>query len=475
MAAWGGEGGCHLADNDVMNVLSPLTAYLRRLISKPIGELSRAQRTLRFAVDLSRHCARELQRNQATQMAAAMTYRTIFSLVPIAVLMLLVFRAFGGFEQVGADLQTQVYGYLGLSSIALPVGVEGEVDTELRARADEILGNLAAQASDVNVGSIGVVGLALLIWAALALLITVEQNFNRIYSCPTGRAWHLRVPIYWAVITLGPVLLFVSVYVAGALVGRVEHMAGGWLSAVAAWLSRGTALLASWLLLFLMYVLMPNTRVRLRPALVGSLVGALLWEAGKWGFKLYATRAVSYSVLYGSLGLVPLFLLWMYLTWLIVLFGLEITYTLQALRAREFEKAAARRNQLQVYDGRWLVPVMTRIARAFVRGEATAPETLATDLSLPQPAVVQIAGVLQSAGLIHTVSDHGASDGEGGYTLARRPEDITVSALLELGRSLGIDAAGKGDEPGWAMVDRLDAAQQREAGDQTLAGLLVDG
>lgn len=467
-----------MADITQMAIVTQITTYLRRLVTQPIGELNRAQRTLRFTVDLSRHCARQLGRDHATQMAAALTYRTIFSLVPIAVLMLLVFRSFGGFEQVSLDLQDRIYSYLGLSSIALPADGLNATPTpdaskeELRASIQKIMTDLTQQASEISVGSIGAVGLAVLIWAALALLVTVERSFNQIYNCPTGRSWHLRIPIYWAVITLGPVLLFVSLYVAEALVERVNEWVsiGGLstvLSSVMAWLSRSTALLASWLLLFLLYVLMPTTRVRIRPALIGSLTAAILWELGKVGFKYYVSRAVSYSVLYGSLGLIPLFLFWLYLTWLIVLFGMEVTYTLQAMRGREFEKRAARLNQRQVYDPRWLLPLMADIGQAFRDGKSVGTGALAQQLRLPVLAIAQLCEKLQRNGLIHRVSSGG--DENEGFTLAKPPEDITVSQLLELGRSISASGNDQPDQPGWSYVKQLDEAQSAAAGATTLA------
>ncbi len=498
---------------DIKQTISDAVGYLKRLITQPTSKLSRVQRTVRFAVDLSRHCAGQLQQNHAPQMAAALTYRTIFSLVPVAVLMLLVFRAFGGFESASVDLQDKVFDYLGLSSIALPTAEQtppttqpspddkapddpadkpgltapapatppttqpDSNDQQLRAGIQRIITDLTQKAAQVNVRSIGVVGLLVLIWAALALLITVERSFNQIYRSPAGRSWHLRIPIYWAVITLGPVLLWVSFYVAESLVGRVQGwvVTGGLpgvLSRVLELLSRSTALAATWLLLFLMYVLMPTARVRRRPALVGSLVAAGMWELGKVGFKYYVSRAVSYSVLYGSLGLVPLFLLWLYVTWLIVLFGLEITYTLQAMRGRQFEKQAQPDAQRQVYDARWLIPMVTRIGQAFCQGQSIDAQTLAQELGLPQQGVAQLCTTLRHAGLIHPIqTDGGHEDTQ--WALAKRPEAITLQTLFELDQAAwpGIGGTDQ-DQPGWAMLHQLNAQQQASVGQMTLAQLL---
>ena len=283
-----------------MTILARLSGPLRRLLTQPTGELTRMQRSARWLIELVRHCGRELLHDRAAEMAAALTYRTIFSLVPTFVLLLLVFNAFGGFKEHGMELQNEVYSWLGLSSLQIPstsagaasqpvaaadstlVGSSPE-EQDLKASFDTLVSALTSRTSNVSFGKIGVVGLALLIWAALALVVTVERSFNRIYDCATGRSWHLRIPIYWAIITLGPVLLFVSIYLTGKLVALVSTIA--FIGPVLAWFSGFTALLASWLLLFLLYVLMPNTTVRLRPALIGSFVTAVLYELGKWGVR----------------------------------------------------------------------------------------------------------------------------------------------------------------------------------------------
>ena len=99
---------------------------------------------------------------------------------------------------------------------------------------------------------------------------------------------------------------------------------------------------------------MPNTHVRWRPAFWGALVAAGLSEASKWAFGLYVSQALPYLKLYGAIGLVPLFLFWLYLGWLIILFGLEIAFTLQAMKGRVFEHKE-RRGALATADPQWLL------------------------------------------------------------------------------------------------------------------------
>ncbi len=446
-------------------------------------------------------------------MAAALTYRTIFSLIPTVVLMLLVFRSFSNLDQARNEWQDKLYEYMGLTSITLaaqphedpgiddPIlddeavtedisekpllattqpadgedaqGGEDQVQARrvLQESIDKIIADLADKAANVNFGSIGMVGLGILIWAALSLVITVEQTFNHIYQSPSGRAWHLRIPLYWAVITLGPVLLFLSFNVAGTLV----QWAGG-LSAWSPWsktvdiLSGFTALGATWLLIFLLYILMPNTKVRLRPALIGAFVAAALWELSKWGFKLYVTKAVSYSALYGSLGLLPLFLLWLYLTWLIVLFGLEITSTLQAMHGREFEKEEARSDPRRNLNPYWLIPLMAEVAKEFDAGRVVDAEALASRIKVPIRSVVALGGVLEEAGLLHQTRS--SDDDDGGYALAKPPQNILISKLIDLGRSLTQRSLDCQQGPAAAVIEKLLQAQREAAGRSTLADLV---
>ena len=348
-----------------MDPLVRLQSYLEWLIAHPVAELSRAQRFLRFAVDLVRHCSRELRENDAAQMAAALTYRTIFGLVPLLMVSMLAFRLFGDMETAARHLQSAAYAFFNY-----------EVDTgrpeaiAFKAALDERLLDLMRSVSELSFEAIGAVGALLLIWAALGLLISLENSANRIYRAPRGRGWPARVGIYWTVLTLGPILLLVVLYAAEYWLGRAEALPV--LGPLFALLAEFGSLFGAFLVLSLLYKLMPNTHVRWRPAFWGALVAAGLSEASKWAFGLYVSQALPYLKLYGAIGLVPLFLFWLYLGWLIILFGLEIAFTLQAMKGRVFERKE-RRGVLATADPQWLLPVMVAIARRAHGGAAGEP------------------------------------------------------------------------------------------------------
>ena len=141
---------------------------------------------------------------------------------------------------------------------------------------------MTAKVANLDFKSIGVVGLLLFIYAAVALADSVEQIFNRIFDAPTHRPIHIRVAIHWAIITLGSGLLAMSLYMSAQVVQWFVEIGAG--SDSQLYLSHLLSIVASWVLMFLLYALMPNTHVSVKAAGVGALVGATLWEAAKVWF-----------------------------------------------------------------------------------------------------------------------------------------------------------------------------------------------
>ena len=148
-----------------------------------------------------------------------------------------------------------------------------------------------------------------------------------------GRGWFTKFTTYWTVVTLGVIFLLATFYVGDrftSLVGQISGSsgigAGGVLVTIAGFI---VTVCISTLLFVSMYTIVPNTRVSVRAALAGGIFAAILWEASKWGFTEYLRYSAGYSRMYGSVALLPLFMLWIYVTWLVVLFGLQISYTMQ--------------------------------------------------------------------------------------------------------------------------------------------------
>ncbi len=502
-----------------MPFLSSLFERLQAWITQPGTELTRAQRSARYAVNLATHCARQLRRDNAPQMAAALTYRTIFSLVPTLVLFLLGFQMFYGLEDMRDGIQDRAFQFFGLSALtydtqdtqagekaalsqeaahqaavqadpAVPAAegpaaadeaAEPEVQgngavnaqSQLRASISWVLNDLttklAEKRDEVSFKSIGVVGGTLLVWAALALAVTVEGAFNRIYNCPTGRSWVRRITVYWAVLTLSPLLVGISLYVVGQVRDSSLSSSLGIVNDLLAFLSRFTSFLMSWMLFGLLYLLMPNTKVKLKAALIGSFVAAVLWELAKWGMGLYVTKTVPFAKVYGTLGLIPLFLFWLYVTWLIVLFGLELTHALQVVNDGRLRRQEVENDSDQLCDPGCVLPLMVQLTQAFDSGRACNVEELADRLRLPQRTVDRLLAALRGAHLVHEVE----RDDEPAYALARSPGKIAVADLLDVAEQIGHEqrqrTAPEAGNPGWRLLDELHAARRAAAAERSLA------
>lgn len=453
-----------------MGKLRELIGYLKRAAGEPVGELSRLERYVRFGVDLGLHSMRTLKRVNAGQMSAALTYRTIFSLVPILVLGLIVYSSFVEKDEARGKFKDQIYNFLNLDVIigddeggvesgygfwtAEEIKIAGGGDAgvveggalivegdmkgtmadgaassreEIRATIESKLDELMYNADNVSLKSIGFVGLVLLIWSAVALIVGLEKCFNAVYQVGKGRTLVSRLILYWFVLTIGPFLLAVSFGSVGLLIKELSGVAviGG----LVAFLSQFAGLISSWVLMCVLFMFLPNAKVKFRAVLVGSFVSALMWEFGQMLFGVYVKNAVSNNVLYGSLGLIPLFLLGVYMTWWIVLFGLQMTYTLQTIRGFQLTRDEGKGGVGYDGDPMRLVNMMMHIGRGFAMGKTVGRESLAGAMGCSLERVDVLSELLLGGGLIHEVKD-------GGYAVNEPLERIDLSKLL----GIGIDA-----------------------------------
>lgn len=508
-----------------------ILSNFQHVVAAPDDELTKLQKRARYALELISHCRGELMRVRAEGMAAELTYRTIFSLIPVVVLALVLFRVVGGLQEVQSKVEDQLYSFFGvpdvpegygtedssrssdiadddLSSTYEPlsrqldeltpkvgpiVDIEGtlsrtptvppedprvdaadaaadetaslpvskESKQQVRASIRRALQDATEKVANIDFASIGIIGLGLFIYTAVTLANAVEHIFNIVYEVPSGRPIHIRLAIHWSIITLGGGLLVMSLYMSSQF---LDYM-GGFVanSQFSRLLGHGLSTFASWILLFLLYALMPNTQVSVRAAAIGSLVGALLWEVAKFAFQIYVAKAVPYSALYGSLGLIPLFLFWIYVTWMIVLFGLVLTKALQTLHGRHPNRLRIATEHLPNGDPDWMLPIMAEVAQAFASGHAIELQELVERLQLPGTMVHPMLSRLEQAGLLRRVTQ--STPGDDQVTLAKPAEAIPIADILRLAHKR---PEGMGDAR-WKMLDQLNAAQIQAAGDKTLA------
>lgn len=331
---------------------------------------------------------------------------------------------------------------------------------------DEIIAGILDQIFEIRFAAVGAVGLLTLIYASISMLIEIERAFNVIYRAQAGKSWGRRLTQYWSIITLVPIFLFSAYYASEQfrdLGERVFNTSGG---GVLAFVGSLVSVAITALLLLLAYVIIPNVRVRISTGVVGAFVAAILWEFAKWGFRQYLSYSVGYSNIYGNLALLPLALLWVYLTWLIILFGLQVSYGLQHIElAKQIEEEDA---DNRLTDPAAVFGVLAVIAGRFERGKATGLHVLTDELSLPARVIGSITDKLRRSEIIRALDDD-----EQRYTLARPADQIMLDEAMAA--MAGITDAGVAAESNWTRaVERLDRARQDVVKGLTVEDLLSE-
>jgi membrane protein len=251
--------------------------------------------------------ASRLQEDRGLQAAGALTFTTLLALVPLAAVVLAVSSALPAYQNAVAALSNFVAGQL------LPEG---------GARVTEQIGAFAAQARRLTG-----VGLAFLAVTALMMMLTVEDALNRIFRVRRRRPLLRRLIAYAALLSIGPLLFGASLSMTSFLVGhslgfleldRLTH-------AVFALLT----FLLTCAALAMLYLVVPYQHVAPRGALAGGVVAAILFELANRGFALYVAKIPTYTLIYGAFAAIPIFMLWLYLSWVVVLFGATLTAMLQ--------------------------------------------------------------------------------------------------------------------------------------------------
>ena len=401
---------------------------LKKLLSTPTAQLGRAGRFVVFQIKLWWHCVRLLIRNRAGQQAAALSYHTIFGLVPLAIVTLLMFQTFPAYKGVGDRVKGLVYKQLHLSTIEYPDPSNPEGRIKLTEHLDKIVSRVFTGLSE---GTIAMFSGIILIWAALALLLTIERAFNNIWGVGRGRSFLHRVINYWALLTLGPLLLGFGIYITTrySAVGRLQrtvltHIGPAILSYMVATIA-----------FFLLYFILPNTKVKARAALFGAAVGALIWSIAKWGFGLYVTKLIPYSQVYGVLGLIPLGVFWIFITWFIVLFGLQLTFTTQHLKTLDAAEIDAARKTEDYFIANDLtaINIVREIAAAFENNNAPVePQVICSKLNIPAEFSDKILGHLVGSGLIVKTSEPKV-----GFVPAKDPVNIRLSDIADAVAKVG--------------------------------------
>ena len=453
-----------------MKVIGRLKRRVEALLTAPGEELGRWARLVRFQIQLWRFCARRLRENNALAMSSALSFRTVFAMVPVFVLIGLAMKTGGALEETKREIRQFIvergFSHIVQSDPSAEPAPDSTTQPEVTSLADKIELMIVEAENKLTFGTVGPVGVVLLIWSALTLLTTMERSLNRIFGAPRSRSLVRRLLLYWSAVTLAPLVL-----AAAALLGGRAAKAFQGVSSFS-WMVRGVAwagpVLIGILLLAALYKMMPNTKVSFRSALGGALVAVPLWLLAKWGFSQYVASLVGRPTLYGALGLLPLFLLWLNFSWLIFLFGAQLAHTAANLTRMQSAELADK-----IVLGPWeLLAAAVAVAQPYRAGRGpVAFEQVAGKLDLPGESVHRLIDRLTAAGVICPVE----SDTGEAYLLARPAEQVPVLEFLGAGGLPGEAARAEHDVSVAQALARLQGRTRQALGTVTLADLLAEG
>ena len=421
---------------------------------------------------------RSFSRNRCPVRASALAYGSLLAMVPMLVVVVSVSSALlksqgeqpvDNFvrwvvKQLTPEASTE-------SGLLLPLKTDDASVTEAR---EEAVKRIKAAINNMHSGTLGIVGTAALVFVGISMLARIEETFNDIWGVTRGRSWFSRVVHYWGALTLGPLLLIVAL---GMTSGRSLSFTEKLVSAtnVPGHIALDLALqfipLALLCVAFaLFYQTMPNTRVQWNAAFIGGLVGGTLWHLNNIFSVLYVSRVVTNSKIYGSLGMIPVFMVGLYFSWMILLFGAQVAYAWQNrdayVQARVTESASQ-------HDREFLaLRIMTLVGQHFYAG--TQPPTaveLSHVLAVPGKLVSLTAHALLQAQLLVEVLGT-----ETRYAPARPIEKISVHDVFHAMRFGTGPALAMHDGPDREVVsiecERVEAAEREAAVKTTVASLV---
>lgn len=372
----------------------------KKWASAPTQELGKVTRFLFFQLRLWPQCIKLLRKNRAGQQAAALSYHTMFGLVPLVIVMLLIFNSFHTFDDLGMQLREFIYEQSFVKNIQYPAEPSDPNTTvNVAKKIDEFTTGFY---ENLNKGSITIVSCAIIVWAALALLGTIEKSFNSIWHVTKGRNFVHRIGNYLILLIWGPLSFGVAAYV------NARYSITSYINKdIFTYIGPIVPFIVSLVGLFMLYMLMPNTKVSPKAAIWGAMIAAVTWTFAKWGFGIYLVK-LPYLKVYGILGLVPLGVLWIYLTWLIVLFGLQLTFTTQHLKTiEEAELAAAKIHEEHfVANDLHIMNIVNFIFKQFEHRQAPVPsELISSSMNMPADFTEKILSHLTKSGVILKTSE----------------------------------------------------------------------
>ncbi|MGE4263096.1 MAG: YhjD/YihY/BrkB family envelope integrity protein [Desulfovibrio sp.] len=339
--------------------------------------------------------------------ASALTFTTILSIVPLLAVAFSISKGFG--------LQNAEFFRNFLMGIA--------------ADRAEVVNKILQYIANTNVKTLGWIGVGALLLTVYTTVSNVERAFNNIWNIKRGRTSWRKFTDFFSVIVICPIIVLVaaSVTVAVQKLDLVQDFfASPGSQALEKFLLKLLSLVLVWVGFVFVYAFVPNTRVRLRSAVAGGLVAGTLWQSAQWLYIHWQIGFTKYNAIYGSFAQLPLFLVWLYISWVIVLLGAEVSYAVQNLGG--FVRRGLSERLSPVARQKVAVAALTHIAARFAAGlSPLSVRELSKALHLPEDVVLDTFAILTARGMAVPLGDEDAP----GFGLAVAADNIRMAEVLE--------------------------------------------
>lgn len=381
--------------------------------------------------------------------ASALTYFTLLAIVP---LFALAFALLTG---------------LGVQNALEPMLLE-----KLTVGSEEIVEQLISYIENTNIGRVGAVGVITLLMTVIALMTNIEGTLNHLWGVKETRPAFRRFADYTSIMLFGPLFLFAAISMTSSLESQSLVQAlidQAFIGHLILFLFRVLPYVVMWAAFTALYIFMPNIKVHFRAALIGGIFGGTLWQLAQWAYVSSQVGVARYNAIYGTLAALPILMVWIYLSWIIVLLGAEVAYVWQnqAIIRREIrEEKVNFLNQEMV-----AMTILAAVTAVFERGERPLSlEKIASHLALP-PRLARITlDELVHLGFLSEVRTSGAEDDH--YQPGKPPEKVRVHEVIMAFRSSGASLRRQEGVTEWKAVREVER-RLTEAENRVLAGMTL--
>ncbi len=369
------------------------------------NDLPQPRRTLVRYLRMAHLVIRGIKQDKIPLHASALTLGTLISIVPVIAIMFSMYRGLGAGQEDVSDML-------------------GDWMEDMPAEFQEFILQMLEQYAQVNVAAMGGIFLVVVLFIVIKMLASIEESFNEVWYIPHSRNLLRKISNYISILVIVPIL----VVAASAATAVVDAFFSEQLEA-AAWIWRSLIrlgpLLAVWLAFSFLYIFVPNTQVKLGPGLISGLIGALMWLIWQRVYIEFQVGVSKYNAIYGTFASVPIFLGWLYISWIIILLGAEVAFSIQNAETYKLERTASTastKSRLLIAVG-----IMQQAASAlhgsrsvFRAGEFALQTQVSTRL------VNEIVRLFERAGLLGELAEQ-----PGSYVLLKAPERLTVREVLD--------------------------------------------